>query len=34
MIHVRAVGEAGVGALEHGEHAQRYPVGDENTTSA
>lgn len=30
MIHVRAVGEAGVGALEHGEHAQRYPVGDEN----
>ena len=30
MIHVRAVGEAGVGALERGVHGARYPVGDEN----
>jgi len=30
MIHVRSVGEAGVGALKHGKHGQRYPVGDEN----
>ncbi|MDO4573147.1 MAG: NAD(P)H-binding protein, partial [Clostridia bacterium] len=30
MIHVRAIGEAGVGALEKGEHGRRYPIGDEN----
>ncbi len=30
MIHVKSIGEAGVGALEKGEHAKRYPIGDEN----
>lgn len=30
MIHVQAIGEAGVGALEKGVHGQRYPIGDEN----
>ena len=30
MIHVRGIGEAGVGALEHGAHGACYPVGDEN----
>ena len=30
MIHVRGVGEAGVGALERGKHGGRYPIGDEN----
>ena len=30
MIHVRGVGEAGIGALERGEHGRRYPIGDEN----
>jgi hypothetical protein len=30
MIHVRGVGEAGIGALEHGAHGARYPIGDEN----
>ena len=30
MIHVRSIGEAGVGALEHGKHGERYPIGDEN----
>ena len=30
MIHVKSVGEAGVGALERGVHGQRYPIGDEN----
>ncbi len=30
MIHVRGIGEAGVGALESGTHGARYPIGDEN----
>lgn len=30
MIHVRGIGEAGIGALEHGKHGERYPIGDEN----
>ena len=30
MIHVRAIGEAGVGALEKGTGGERYPIGDEN----
>lgn len=30
MITVKHVGEAGVGALEYGEHGERYPIGDEN----
>ena len=30
MIHVRSIGEAGVGALENGTHGTRYPIGDEN----
>lgn len=32
MIHVRHVGEAGVGALERGTDGKRYPIGDENHT--
>ncbi len=32
MIHAKSVGQAGVGALERGEGAKRYPVGDENMT--
>lgn len=32
MIAVQHVGEAAVGALEHGKHAVRYPIGDENHT--
>jgi dihydroflavonol-4-reductase len=30
MIAVEHVGEAIIGALEHGEHGERYTVGDEN----
>ena len=30
MIAVEHVGEAIIGALEHGEHGERYIVGDEN----
>jgi len=30
MIAVEHVGEAIIGCLEHGEHGERYPVGDEN----
>jgi len=30
MIAVEHVGEAVIGALEHGEHGERYIVGDEN----
>ncbi len=30
MIHVKAVGQAGVGALEKGRHGVRYPIGDAN----
>ncbi|MDD4291256.1 MAG: NAD(P)H-binding protein [Clostridia bacterium] len=30
MIHVKHIGEAGVGALEYGKHGERYPIGDEN----
>ncbi len=32
MIAVQHVGEAAIGALEHGSHGGRYPVGDENHT--
>jgi len=32
MITVEHVGEAIIGALEHGEHGARYTVGDENHT--
>lgn len=30
MITARHVGEAVIGAIEHGEHGKRYPIGDEN----
>ncbi|MBQ4062121.1 MAG: NAD(P)H-binding protein [Christensenellaceae bacterium] len=30
MIAVEHIGEAAIGALEHGEHGGRYPIGDEN----
>lgn len=30
MISVRAVGQAGMGAILHGKHGERYPIGDEN----
>ena len=30
MIAVEHVGEAIIGALEHGEHGKRYIIGDEN----
>ena len=30
MITAKHVGEAAVGALEHGTHGERYPIGDEN----
>lgn len=32
MIHVKSVGQAGVGALEVNSESGRYPVGDENMT--
>lgn len=32
MIAVEHVGEAIIGALEHGEHGTRYTIGDENHT--
>ncbi|HPF54614.1 MAG TPA: NAD(P)H-binding protein [Clostridia bacterium] len=31
MINVRGIGQAGVGALEHGKDGERYPIGDLNT---
>lgn len=30
MIHVKHVGEAGIGALEYGKDGGYYPIGDEN----
>ena len=32
MISVKHVGEAMIGAVEHGEHAGRYPVATDNKT--
>lgn len=30
MVAVEHIAEAGIGAIEHGEDGQRYPIGDEN----
>ncbi len=30
MIAVQHIGEAAIGAIEYGEHGERYPIGDEN----
>lgn len=32
MISAHHVGEAIIGAIEHGKHGKRYPIGDENWT--
>lgn len=32
MIHVKHIGEAAIGALEHGKNGGRYPIGDLNVS--